>query len=56
MATIWSRGDCKAVMIGAFGERRIGGMREVGKFLHLLSLSTSAENEETGGEADSDKD
>lgn len=43
-------------MVGGFGERRIGVIREIGEFLHLLGLSASTEDEETGGEAESEKD
>ena len=43
-------------MIGVFGESRAGVEGEVGEFVNLLGLSAGTEDEETAGEADTDKD
>lgn len=56
VATIRSSGDGKATVIGGLGGRTVDVEWEVGEFLNLLGLSTSAEDEETAGEADSEKD
>lgn len=56
MATIRNSGDGKATVVGGFRGRVAAVEWEIGEFLNLLSLSTSAENEEAAGEAEAEED
>ena len=43
-------------MVGVFGQRGAGVEGQVGELINLLGLSAGAEDEETAGEAETEKD
>lgn len=55
MATVRSSSDGEAALIRGVGGRTAGVEWEVGELLDLLGLSASAKDEETAGEADTEK-